>query len=138
MISKTAIVYKNKCKEIFSDFPAASVCVVFAHGSVVIFDQVQEDIEQKAKSILKQSFHGASDEKEVSILVLQDGLKILGWTNQLVTLMLPNKHSDNLIRTGRRKLGMDVKDMSIVHVLKNVKNTVSLGRSWSCMSSILC
>merc|ERR1712062_257219 len=104
------------CKEIFADFPPASVCVVFTHGSVVVFDQMQDNVEKKAKSILKES-RSKSDKKQASILMLQDDVKIMGWTNQLVTLLLPNKHGryqdtlghksmDKLYQIGSRKFAM--------------------------------
>ena len=87
-----------------------------------------------------------SDKKQASILMLQDDVKIMGWTNQLVTLLLPNKHGryqdmDKLYQIGSRKFAMDAKDLKIAHVLKNVHQThkaFGLGRSLSCMSSILC
>ena len=142
--SVTLAKYRNKCKEIFADFPPASVCVVFTHGSVVVFDQMQDNVEKKAKSILKESWL-KSDKKQASILMLQDDVKIMGWTNQLVTLLLPNKHGryqdmDKLYQIGSRKFAMDAKDLKIVHVLKNNVSQPhqTLGRSLSCMSSILC
>ena len=145
MNSKVVATYRNKCKEIFSDFPPASVCVVFTHGSVVVFDQIQDNVEKKAKSILKESWL-KTDKKQASVLMLPDDVKIMGWTNQLVTLLLPNKHRsdqdlDKLYQTGSRKFAMDAKDLKIVHVLKNVHQThqvLGLGRSLSCMSSIIC
>ena len=145
MNSKVVATYRNICEEIFSDFPPASVCVVFTHGSVVVFDQIQDNVEKKAKSILKESWL-KTDKKEASVLMLPDDVKIMGWTNQLVTLLLPNKHRidqdlDKLYQTGSRKFAMDAKDLKIVHVLKNVHQThqaLGLGRSLSCMSSILC
>ena len=144
MNSKVVATYRNKCKEIFSDFPPASVCVVFTHGSVVVFDQIQDNVEKKAKSILKESWL-KTDKKQASVLMLPDDVKIMGWTNQLVTLLLPNKHGryqdmDKLYQIGSRKFAMDAKDLKILHVLKNNVNQPqqTLGRSLSCMSSILC
>ena len=46
--------YSCKCMEIFADFPAAKSCVVFSHGTIILFDKYVENIEMKAKMILKE------------------------------------------------------------------------------------
>ena len=85
--------YSCKCMEIFADFPAAKSCVVFSHGTIILFDKYVENIEMKAKMILKEFWLEINTE-HISILRLQDGLTILGWSDQVLTMVMSNSDKE--------------------------------------------
>ena len=87
--------YSSKCSEIFADFPAVQSYVLFSHGTLIIFDKYEENIEMKAKVILKK-FWMEMNTEQVNILTFQDGLTIIGWSDQVLTMILTNSEKEKV------------------------------------------
>ena len=127
--------YINAYKLIFEDYQPAKAYAVFAHGTIVLFEEVitnNEEVEQKAVEAMNR--YGpvmpgspAADFNVVSVQAkFGGGWMVTSWNKNIYTLVLPDSkdelkvedNADDLVvgLQGRGKRHLDSQELKVIHV----------------------
>ena len=128
--------YVNAYKSIFEDYQPAKAYVIFAHGTIVLFEEEiasKEEIEQKAIEAMKEygPVMAGCPAGDFNVVDVQEkfggGWLVTSWNKHIFTLVLPDAKDELAIEKGqandlivglggRGKRHLDSQELTVIHV----------------------